>query len=330
MQPVKVFFVFCLSLLYSLSFFPQAIDNTASFRNINADHYFRLHYENDFFGGRDRYYTQGINLETVHPSFKKFPLSKLLPAPKNSIARYGICLEHNGYTPTSIIADTILYDDRPYAAAVFLKNFLISNCLQKRYRITSSLSTGIIGGAAGGEWMQKTIHKWIHDRQPKGWQYQIKNDLVLNYETGIEKNILHLKNHLLLNVFAKARIGTLNDKLSTGFALIFGKINSGIASVFSGTENDETKKEKFSFHFYVQPVISAVAYDATLQGGLLNKKSTYKIREKNISPFTFQGNAGIFIQLCRLNLEYFQSVINKEFSTGLYHRWGGVRIGVIL
>ena len=179
--------------------------------------------------------------------------------------------------------------------------------------------------------MQKTIHKWINDRQPKGWQYQIKNDLILNYEAGIEKNILHLKNHFLLNGFANARIGTLNNKFSAGLVIMFGKINQGITSVFSGTETDESKKENFSFHFYIQTIASAVAYDATMQGGLLNKENPYTITNKNISHFTLQGNAGITIQIYRFNMEYFQSVISKEFTASLpYHRWGGIRIGLRL
>jgi len=62
----------------------QAIDNTLSFRNINGDHYFRINYENDFFTGTDRDYTQGIYLEWVNASFCHFPLMKLLWKPGHS------------------------------------------------------------------------------------------------------------------------------------------------------------------------------------------------------------------------------------------------------
>src|SRR5450432_657253 len=51
----------------------QAIDNTVSFRNINSDQYTRIYYENDFFTGTDRDYTQGIYIERITPSLRHFP-----------------------------------------------------------------------------------------------------------------------------------------------------------------------------------------------------------------------------------------------------------------
>src|SRR5580692_8835941 len=50
----------------------QAIDNILSFRNISSDHYFRINYENDFFSGTDRDYTQGIYIEKVTPGIRRF------------------------------------------------------------------------------------------------------------------------------------------------------------------------------------------------------------------------------------------------------------------
>src|SRR5580658_4085974 len=86
--------------LFPLAAGAQAIDNTLAYKNINSDKYFRINYENDFFSGTDEYYTQGIHLELVAPWVKKFPLSKLLIHPHYDYIRYGLGLEHEGYTPT--------------------------------------------------------------------------------------------------------------------------------------------------------------------------------------------------------------------------------------
>ena len=118
------------TLLFSFTAFiqtaaiAQAIDNTLSYKNINSDKYFRLNYENDFFSSTDKYYTQGIHLELVAPWVKQFPLSKTLIHPNFSYIRYGIGLEHEGYTPSSISDPHILYGDRPFAGCFFLKTFL--------------------------------------------------------------------------------------------------------------------------------------------------------------------------------------------------------------
>jgi lipid A 3-O-deacylase len=330
---MRLFIFFLIGCFYfhdQLSF-AQAIDNTASFRMINADRYVRLHYENDYFTASDKYYTQGINLEVVSPAMKKFPLNRLLPASKSSRNQYGVAVEHNGYTPGSIRHVEILYGDRPFAASLFLKNFVRSN-LKNQCSLNASLSLGVIGPTASGYWMQSTIHRWIHNLQPLGWPNQIKNDVILNYETGIEKNFLSVKKIILINGFANGRLGTYNDKLSTGLVVMFGKLNPTIASVFCKNEptQEGTKRvrEKFSFHFYMQPVLSAVAYDATLQGGMFNRKSPYTISDKEMQRITFQGNYGLVINFRRINIEYFQSVLTKEYATGHVHRWGGIRLAL--
>lgn len=307
----------------------QAIDNLASFRMIEAGQYVRLHYENDYFTSTDYYYTQGINLEIVNPSYQHFPLSKLLFTPKNKAHQYGISIEHNGYTPTSIRHNDILSDDRPFAAALFLKTFSTSSDPDSHYRITSSLSLGVIGAAAGGREMQTTIHRWIKDDAPLGWQHQIHNDVIINYETGIETSILQTGRHFIVNGLLHADVGTLNTQFSSGLVFLFGKLNSAITSVFSRNPNGSaTNKLKSSIHLYAQPLIHAVAYNATLQGGLLNRSSPSVLSSGEIERLTFQGNYGLVFQHRSLYLEYFQSILSKEFKTGLSHRWGGIRMGV--
>jgi lipid A 3-O-deacylase len=304
----------------------QAVDNTASFRMINADRYVRLHYENDFFTGHDLYYTQGINLEFVNPHYKKFILSKILLAPANTITNYGISLEHNGYTPSSITHDNILYGDRPFAADLFLKTFSFSANAAHSYRITSSFSIGIIGSIASGYWMQKTIHRWLHGTTPHGWENQIRNDVIINYEAGIEKNIYHAGNYLVINGLVNGRLGTLNDKVTAGFVLMVGKLNRAISSVFAGTSNDQT--DKFTFHLYFQPLVNAVGYDATLQGVAFDRKSPYTISFRDVEHVTIQAHYGLVLMYHSIYLEYFKSAISKEFITAINHRWGGLRLGV--
>src|SRR6185295_17920049 len=135
MQSLKVYLFFLLQfkILFAQS---QAINNTASFRGINSEEYFRFHYENDFFTGTDYYYTQGINLEYVHPSIKLFPLTKILFHSGRSNTKSGICIEHDGYTPTSIRHEDILYGDHPFAATLSLKTFVIAIDSAKQKRIS--------------------------------------------------------------------------------------------------------------------------------------------------------------------------------------------------
>ncbi len=313
-------FIFtALILVLSYAAAAQAIDNTLSYKNIGSEQYFRLNYENDFFATTDKYYTQGIHLELVAPWIKHFPLGHVLIHPNYSYTRYGIGIEHNGYTPTDFSTPHILYGDRPFAACLFLKTFVIALDPVKKQRFSSSLSTGVMGQAAGGMEMQTGIHRWLNNITPHGWPNQIHNDAILNYQVSYEKQLLSLRNFLSVDVNAMARAGTLSDKAGIGTTIIFGYFNSPFTVV-------QTTRKNFRVYAYEHAEVNIVGYDATLEGGLLNKTSPYTISPKDITPFVFQNRFGFVAVYRRIWLEYFQSLVSSEFQGGNYHVWGGVQI----
>jgi lipid A 3-O-deacylase len=321
--------LFVSILTISISGFAQVIDNTSSVRMMSSDTYVRLHYENDYFSKSDQYYTQGMNLEFVSKGLKKNPLNIALFIPKNDSTLFGLAIEHNAYTSTSIRSKEILYGDRPFAASIIFKTFSSSFFYHHRLRVSSSFSLGMIGSIAGAEQIQRTIHRWINYINPQGWQFQIKNDLIINYETGLEKNIIH-SSHFLLNGLATLRAGTYNTKASIGASVLWGKLNPAIQNSFSG-KIQNNPKQKFFLHWYTQPIFNAVAYDATLQGGMVfNRNSPYTLSSKELKHFTFQTNTGIVVSIGSFNIEYFQSMISSEFHTGQLHHWGGIRLGLLL
>lgn len=314
----KILILFCA--IATSSTYGQLIDNTASYRTIQTDRYFRLHYENDYFSEADYYYTQGINLEYVSPGIRKLPVSRLLIKGDRKNTKYGISLEHLGFTPTSISHPEILRGDRPFAATIFLKTFSIVNDSLRGYRIVSALSTGAIGPAAGGMEMQQTIHRWIHDTDPLGWSNQIQNDVVLNYQLDVEKKLLPYKKYFSSTAKAGAHLGTLSNK-------IYGSV-SFMAGLFDNPfQYFNHQRRFFQIYIFEEPVINAVGYDASLQGGMFNHSSSYIISSGNVTRLVFQNNMGLMLKIGKFNMEYFQSFVTKEFHTGTSHHFGGVRIG---
>jgi hypothetical protein len=303
-------------------FFGQKIDNMASFRDIKSPNYFRFHYDNDYFASTDRDYTQGYNFELVAPGLQKNPIQYLLFSPKNSEYKYGLSIEHIGFTPDNIASDAIQFGDRPFAAAIMLKSFSIATDTIQKSRIVSSLNIGIIGpGAFGGD-MQTAIHRSTGNTIPRGWFNQIKNDAVLNYEISYEKQVLRFHDFFTLQTNTTIRVGTLFTNAAVGLNATLGIINSPFTSV--------NNKNKFQFYLYSQPVVSLIGFDATLQGGLLNHQSVYTINDSDIERFTAQNNYGIVLQYRGVFLEYSRTVSTREFSSGIAHKWGGIRIGVKL
>ncbi len=301
----------------------QLIDNSSTFRNINRKSYFRFHYDNDYFTKTDEYYTQGITFEYVSPVIKRFPLTKLLWHPFKTSPLYGLSLNLFGYTPTTILSDTILFGDRPYNANISLKTFLIQVDDVHKQQLSAAISIGVMGPAALGFEIQDNIHRWLKNPRPHGWQYQTKNDIIVNYQLNYEKQLVSAGNNFLLNATGEARLGTLNDRLSGGINFMAGRFNKRF-------EQAGAKMKKAEYYFYTQARTNLVGYDASMQGGLFARNNPYVIAAADINRVTFQADAGIIVNFRKLYLSYTQSILTKEFRTGKSHRWGGVSVGFAL
>ncbi len=299
----------------------QLIDNSSTFRSLQQSSYFRFHYDNDYFTKSDEYYTQGITFDYVNPKLKRFPLTKLLWKPFATEAQYGISLNLFGHTPTSILSDSILFGDRPFNANISFKTFLIQADPVKKQQVSTAFSAGIMGPAALGFEIQYYIHDWTGNPLPKGWEFQTKNDIILNYQVNYEKQLVAAGNNFLLNSTAEARLGTLNTKLSAGFNFMAGRFNKR----YRGPDD---KKRKTEYYIYGQTRGNLIGYDATMQGGLLNRKSPYTIAANDITRVTLQTDAGVILNFQKFYVSYTQSFLTKEFRTGSTHRWGGVSFGL--
>ncbi|MFD2937306.1 lipid A deacylase LpxR family protein [Spirosoma flavum] len=321
MQKIKPFLALLGSLVSGLGL-AQRIDNTASFRQIGQGNFIRLHYDNDFFTATDYYYTQGYNLEVVNPALRKNPLTKLLVKATGNQVQYGLAFEHFGFTPTSIQSNAILIGDRPFAGCILLKTFSISTDTLRRIRVSSQLSTGMIGPVAFGGEIQAALHRLTNGIEPHGWQHQIRNDVILNYALTYEKQLYTYRHALSVSATAQAQVGTFADRLQTGVVVMAGRFNSP----FGPTPTN--RQLPLQLYVYAQPLVSVVAYDASLQGGLFNRSSPYVITADQLTRTTFQANVGAVFSYKNLYLEYYQSVLSREFETGLAHRWGGVKIGI--
>ncbi|NMH26853.1 lipid A deacylase LpxR family protein [Flavobacterium silvaticum] len=308
-----------LVLLLPCTVFCQKIDHFVSFRDIKSESYSRFHYDNDYFTSTDRNYTQGYNFELVLKAFRKNPLNHIFFKSKDSEFRYGVSLEHIGYTPDKYKFAEIQYGDRPFAAAIMLKNFLIATDTIRKSRLTSSLNLGILGPGAFGKEMQVGIHEATGNTIPLGWRNQIKNDVVINYQVDYEKQLFRFRNIFAINAQGTARLGTLFTNASVGINSVIGIINSPFTSV--------TAKRKFSLYAYSQPMVSVIGYDATLQGGLFNDKSPYTIPSGHIKRFVGQHNYGIILQTRTLYFEYSRTMITREFYPQASGKWGGIRFG---
>ena len=228
-------------------------------------------------------------------------------------------MEHLVYTPDTLDVYEIVYGQRPFAAAFTVKSFAIATDTIDKSRLSSSFSIGLIRQGAGGGNIQKIIHEITGSEDANGWPYQIRNDLVVNYDMAYEKQLLRIKDYFALNASGGIKLGSLFTNASLGLNASIGILNAPFSSV--------KNKNKFQLYVYSQPIITAIGYDATLQGGLLNRNSPYTIPSDDIERIILQNNIGIVLQFDRFYFEYAQSFLTREISTANSHDWDGIRIG---
>jgi lipid A 3-O-deacylase len=309
---VSLFFPGCL-------LFSQTINS--SIVSKRTENYVRLQYDNDFFSATDRYYTQGIQLSIIHRMIKYSPISfALIPLNKKALNYYGLHFSQDCFTPKSIRYDTLNYLERPFAATFFMSHTLNSLNPEKKIALQTQLDLGVIGPCALCEEEQKAIHRSLVNIQPLGWVNQLQTNYIINYHGKFEKGLFSKKHREIIGN-AAMRLGTLYTDLSVGLTGRMGFFSA----YFNNLGMDKyaiERKSNFQFYGILKGNVKAVAYNATLQGGMFNDQSVYTISDNRVTRVVMDGMAGIVLTYKRIGLEYSKFYLSKEFKEGIEQRWG--------
>lgn len=273
-------------------------------------HALMVRYENDLFAGTDRYFTQGVSIEWSSPGLDSATIGAIMPGSRKN-RRLTLGINHLAYTPSSIRADSILRGDRPYAAAVFLSLSGTPRARYKRTFFSGVLNLGVIGPAAGGREIQTSIHRATGDAIPQGWQHQIKNDLMLDYSLAYAFS--KSSRRALWGAEGKGTLGTANTSAS--------------AQVFAGVQlHKKTKNYRLATGVALNFSGMAVGYNASLQGGLFNRRSPYTLSSAEIERLIGGAIASLFVSIQRVTLQYSHHWRTREFEKAAPHAWGALSL----
>lgn len=314
-----MFNVMLIRLLFLLQLFPVFLFSQGK-DAISLERSFRIAYENDLFNvaidtPTDYYYTGGTFIEFKLPLLRRNPVSKiLLTLPQGHDESFGISYNNLAFTPTSIESDSILKNDRPFAGTLYLGLNRASCDSVKQMRLTSQLDLGIIGPAALGYQSQKFIHAHTNNLEPHGWQYQIENDVYVNYSLRFEKGLLS-KEYVELIGFSAVTAGSVYTNAAAGVGVRAGIMHNYFSAPVYSTS-------RALLWLYARAEGRVVARDATLQGGLFNSGSVYFITPGNMNRGVCVASLGIAFAYRRMRGEFSNTWITPEFSGGMHHVWG--------
>lgn len=301
---------------------------------------FTFQVENDVFnriGKSDRDYTNGVRFGWLSPALPDLPdsLARLTTfptffgeGPVSSVTRrVGISVGQNLYTPQDTDTSAPIRNDRPYAAWLYS-----SFALQSTYKRvdpktmkeepvrldTLQLDLGLIGPAAGGEFVQNNFHKLIGVSQANGWGNQLHNEPTIGltferrWRTG--RGIVFEDPKLEYDVVPRLGIalGNAATYASAGGTIRIGKDlrnDFGPSRARPALPGSEAFIGKgFGWYFFVGAGGEAVARNIFLDGNTDGNSLHVSHR-----PFVGEAQAGIAILINGMRISYTQVLRSPEF-----------------
>jgi len=230
--------------------------------------------------GQDKYYTNGLFISyrfANNPKKENSALAKQITQVELGQKMYNA---QSGYIPDMV------YVDRPITAYLYAgasKHWF--------YRSENSLSLGVQLGTIGpnslGRQAQELIHKIGGFYPPKGWEYQLNNEIGLNFNMAYTHFLQRSPTKKLdLSINTGANLGNTFSGLSAGFTLRTGRMNPLNATAYNRSNLADASSSS-EFFFFAKPQLDWVAYDASISGGLFRKDK---------GPITFNSKPWVLSQ----------------------------------
>ena len=302
---------------------------------------YTIQVENDVFNRfspSDRDYTSGVRVGWLSQAITEMSPgwvalttvpTFLGEAPSDSvIRRFALSVGQAMYTPENVYTSQPIYNDRPYAAWLYA-----SFALQYTYKRhdpktgvdeptrldTLQLDIGVIGPAAGGEFVQNNFHTLIGVARSYGWANQLHNEptLGLTFERRWRTGRAVLIDDPKLEVDFIPRLGVSVGNVAT-YAAVGGtaRIGKNLRDDFGPTRarpalpGSEAFIGDGSFGWYLFAGIdgSAVARNIFLDGNTDGYSQRVSHR-----PFVGELQAGLAVLYRGMRLSYTQVLRTPEF-----------------
>jgi len=364
---IKLIFFILLFSVASLSLFGQ--DTTDTYNQIR---FIKFNQANDLFTiffQSDKYYSDGVNMELAHPVFNNKIADKILFGFKNTPYKdFSLSFNQDMYTPTNTKLTMVDSTDRPYAGQLFLIYTKYSNKFIEGKKLTSYIFLGVQGPAAMAGKSQNFVHHKIGNDSIYGWDNQLGNGLILDYQIQY-MGLFPLSSHLTeLHYFGNIRLGTLNNEAELGFRFKFGRFTDSYMNFYGisnsrnnyhFTENDVARMSKnrrkmipkrlrnkslevqtkylnnklnrqFQFYFFTEGMTAYWLTDGSVVGSQIQfQKNIYEYNYDDYQHILLLGRYGFVFQYKHFYMEYTRYLENDAFVRGGVFGYGRIIISIV-
>ncbi|MEO1310861.1 MAG: lipid A deacylase LpxR family protein [Pseudomonadota bacterium] len=283
-----------------------------------------LTFENDYFAGTDRNYTNGVRLAFMSApreieGWSGFIAKNILGADPDYGMRVGLAVGQSIFTPEDFTETDPLPDQHPYAGWLYFEHSVLGVRKRSLSRLTTQL--GVVGPSAGAEWAQNTVHEFQGGEVAEGWDNQLRDEIgfTLTYERaqilfqtprifGLESDGLVLGGATAGNVISEAKVGGMwrigrNIRTDAGPP----RIRPGLA----GGEFFD-KGVGNSWYAFIGAQGRAVAWNIFLDGNSFDGDAEPQVER---IPYVADFQAGVVLRFGRVQLAYQVVARTEEFET---------------
>ncbi|GAB2945988.1 hypothetical protein GCM10027048_08860 [Hymenobacter coalescens] len=294
---------------------------------VSTDRLVAYRLANDAYFKTDYYFTQGMLGMVVHPALRHLPGARLLRLGGAALVQhFGLRLSYDGFTPLRIQDAFIRRGDRPYAAYLHLELLRAATDRARRRRLTTALGLGVIGPAAGAKGFQTKLHRALGAPTPRGWDYQIRNDLVLSYTARLEQQLTALGRAAELIGGGTAVLGTLRTYAAADARLRVGLFQPYFDHLGVAAQVNRGGQRRWQLYAAAWAEGRLVGYDATLQGGLLRRDNPYELPPGAVRRTVLRGTGTLGLGYAGLRLEASAVQVSPEMRGGRRHRWAQLEL----
>lgn len=328
--------------------------------------FFKINQENDLFTywyQSDKYYTDGINMEFANSIFNNKPAGFLLFGFKTNYKDFSLAINQDMFTPENTLTTSVDSTDRPYAGQLYFTYAKYSNQFWKGRKLISKIYMGVQGPWARGKELQQRVHEILDSKDVLGWDHQINNGLILDYQVQYLQLLPLSTSTTELHYFGTGRIGTLNTSLDVGFRFKFGRYTDTYTN-FYGIHNPDYKyaitvddfenmsksrnkiipkhirkksvkeqvnylnnklNRKFQFYFFTEGTATYLLRDGSVEGSLIQFESNdYTYSYSDYNHFALGGRYGFVMQYSHAYLEFARYLHTDSYREDGFFGYGRV------
>ena len=329
--------------------------------------FFKLNQANDLFtvwNQSDKYYTDCFDMEFAHPIFDNKVSDAVLIGFNTPYKDYSLSFNQDMYTPENTDKITVDSTDRPYAGQLYFTYAKYSNQFWRARKLVARAFIGIQGPWAFAKESQNGVHGMIDNKEVMGWDNQLSNGIILDYQVQYLQLIQALSSPITeLHYFGTARLGTLNSSAEIGFRFKFGHYTDsymnfyGIANTrfqhhFTATDvakmsnsrrkmipkriREKSLKEqaeylseklnrKFQFYFFLEGTGEYILRDGSVEGSLIQfSPNQYEYNYSDYKHFKAGGRYGFVLQYSHFYLEFARYASTDNYQENGFFGYGRI------